>query len=205
MRLFLDNDIILKLSSIGMLQQIEQMFSAIPSSIYILGSAKYYIMNSSSLKKKYSKETIKNALTAIENYSVIPDEFLDENKLVELSKIESIDSGEQILYSLNVPDGEYLILTGDKRSLQQLSKYSPGICNSHTEKIVCLEKLFLKLLERFSFDDLSEKIITSDFCGDSVIKLCFSQNQLTIDKVKEGLNSYYSSLKSETGTLLFSG
>ena len=85
MRLFLDNDIILKLSSIDILQEIEQIYSASPSSIYILGSAKHYIRNSNSVKKKYSKETIENALSAIENYSIIPDDFLDENRLIELS------------------------------------------------------------------------------------------------------------------------
>lgn len=188
-----------------MLQEIEQIFSTSSSSIFILGSAKHYIRNSRSVKEKYSRETIKRAITSIENYSVIPDEFLDESRLIELSKIESIDSGEQILFSLNIPDGEYLILTGDKRATRQLSKISSDISNSHKEKIVCLEKLFLKLLEIYPLKDLTEKIKSADFCGDSVIRFCFNQNLLTIDKVKEGLNSYYFSLKSETGSLLFSG
>ena len=202
MLLFLDNDIILKLSSIGILSEIEHLFSSPPSSIFILGTARHYIRNSSTLRKKYSKETIENALKAIETYNIIPDEYLDDSKFIELSQIDGIDSGEQILFSINIPDQDYLILTGDKRALRELSSHSKNISDSHREKIICLELLFIRLLKYIPFEDLAQKIKAANFCGDSVIKFCFIQDNLTIDKVIEGLNSYLFNLKSETGSLL---
>lgn len=186
-----------------MLNKIEEIFSCESEDIFILPSAKYYISKSSSIRKKYSQDIIDAALIAIENYNVIPDKFVSQEKFIVLSNIEGIDSGEQILFSVDIPDEEYLILTGDKRSLRELSINSKNISDSHKGKVVCLEVLLLELLKYIPFEDLTQKVKASNFCSDTVIRLCFNQESLTFGKVTEGLNSYVLSLKSETELLLY--
>ena len=106
MLLFLDNDIILKLSSAGLLKEIEKIYSCTADNIFVLPTAKYYISNSSSVKKKYAPEVVNSALESIKDYSDIPDQFINDDNFLELANIEGIDSGEQILFSISVPDHE---------------------------------------------------------------------------------------------------
>ncbi|MDO8550002.1 MAG: hypothetical protein Q7S39_07630 [Ignavibacteria bacterium] len=204
MRLFLDNDIILKLSSIGLLPEIEKIFNTTPDLIYILPNAINYISKSSSVKKNYSQKVIDDAISVIKNYKAIPDEFIDQNRFIRLSNIDNIDSGEQLLFSLTPTSTDFLILTGDKKSLTQLNN-DPNIYDIKdelTQKIVCLEFLVLKLLDLSTFQDISQKIIVSNYCKDTFIRIIFRQNNLTAENAKEGLMSYYNDLKSNSGSLL---
>lgn len=205
MELFLDNDIVLKLSSAGLLQEIEQIFNCTPDSIFILPSAFDYISKSNNVKRNYSQGTINNSLAIIKKYKKIPDDYTDDNKYIRLFDIDDIDSGEQLLYSLTPKTSKFLILTGDKRSITQLNN-SPeinDICNYLSSKIVCLEYIILQLLDMYPFDEISKKIITSDYCKDMAIRISFMQNELTIEKAREGLQSYYNYLKKHSGNLLF--
>lgn len=205
MELFLDNDIILKLSAINSLNKIETIFNVSPDFVFILPTASAYIRNSKKVKEKYSSEVINNALEAINNYSVIPDEYIDQPKFIQLSGIDKIDSGEKILFSITTASNDFLILTGDKNSIKAISSH-PGIDNIRhylKNKIVCLERIVLTFLETINFDSLVQQIIDSDFCGDKTIKIIFEQTNLNAENVQEGLRSYFADLKYNAGSLLF--
>lgn len=204
MKLFLDNDIILKLSSAGLLKEIEEIFGANPRSIFILPTAWPYIARNKKLLEVYSADTITNALGVIADYSVIPDDYIDETRFFPLSNITGIDSGERILFSVN-PGSEYLVITGDKRSIIALCSLSPEELKrgTYTEKIVCFEKIILLLLESNEFDSICGFIINSGYCGDKVLKIVFGQAKLNVESVQTGLNSYYNDLKGKTDGVLF--
>lgn len=205
MELFLDNDIILKLSAINSLNKIETIFNVSSESIFILPTAFAYISNSKKVKQKYSSYVIDKALKAIGNYRVIPDEYVDQDKFVQLSNIGKIDSGEQILFSITTSSNDFLILTGDKNSIRELNYYT-GLDNvrKHLKnKIVCLEKIILGLLVIEDFYSFVQIIIESDYCGDKTIELVFRQVTITKEKVQQGLNSYFIDLKLQSGSLLF--
>lgn len=205
MLLFVDNDIIIKLGSAGLIQEIEKIFNTNASSIFILPTAKSYFSKSKKLKHKYSHEIIDKTLSIINNYSVIPDEYIDQERFITLSSIENVDSGEKVLFSITPLLKDFLILTGDKNAIIQLNNHPilEPIKNDLARKIVCLESILIKLLERYNFNSISEKITQSDFFGDTVIRLIFSQSNLTLENVKNGLNSYYSDLRERTGVLLW--
>ncbi len=205
MELFLDNDIIIKLSAINSLNKIETIFNVSFESVFILPSASAYISKSKKIKEKYSIEVIKNALKAIEYYQVIPENYLDQNKFIKLSGIDKIDSGEQILFSITTTSGDFLILTGDKNSIRELNSY-PGLDNIRLylkNKIVCLEKLILIFIKTEEISSLVKKVIDSRFCGDKTLELVFDQEDVSMEKIREGLASYFSDLKLDTGQLLY--
>lgn len=204
MLLFLDNDIILKLGALGLLKELENLFNTDASSIYILPSAKYFISNNKNLRNKYSEELLQNILRAIRNYQVIRDDFVNDQKYLSLTDIDKIDSGERLLFSLNPADKNYLILTGDKNSIIQLSQQQnvDNIKGELKGKIVCLEYIVLKLMEINSFDFIEKGMNEKDFGGDATLKLIFNQSNLTREMAREGLLSYYMNLKIQTGELL---
>jgi hypothetical protein len=202
--LFLDNDIILKLASIGLLQNIETIFNVESSSIFILPTAKPYIRNSKNVRDKYPPKIINDCLDTIKKYSSIPGNYIDEKIIESLSIIPGIDSGEQVLFSIIPKTNDFLVLTGDKKALTHLweAQGVESIKLALSGKIVCLEWIMLKLLESENFDFLSGQIKAANFCGDQEIRIVFNQAELTSGKAKNGLQSYLDDLKKHTGNLL---
>lgn len=206
MLLFLDNDILLKIGSLGLLGDLEKLFHTGSSSIYILPTAKAYILNNKKLREKYPSQVIKDILTIIENYQTIPDEFIDESHYQTLAKINKIDSGERVLFSINPPDKEFLILTGDKNSIIQLNNQSDidEIRNALNEKLVCLEYMIIKFVENHSLELIIKRMHENKYGGDKTLQIIFGQSDLTNEKVNSGLMSYYINLQKQSNNLLLS-
>lgn len=205
MQLFIDNDILLKLGSADLLQNLNKIFNVNNSSIFILSTAKYYISRNKKLEQKYSRETLAKILETLNSYSIIPDEYLDQDVFLKLSNIPNIDSGEQVLYSLRPPPNEFLILTGDKLSIKELYSNSEikEIAEELKHKIVCLEYLFLRLIDVEDFKSFSNRIKEANYCGDKTIELVFQQPTLSTGLARSGLLSYYRDLDGQTFQHLF--
>lgn len=203
MELFLDNDIILKLSAAGLLEKIEEIYKVDASSIFVLPSAPFYFKNNPKLEKNYDIETIKRAKEASEKYSIIPDEYNNDEKLQRLADIEKIDSGEQILFSITPETEEFFILTGDKNALLALNN-AEGIAEIKSylkDRIVFLEELMLIFIDKKSFEIISQKVSASNFCYDKVIRTCFNQTNADEEKVIPCLKSYVKSQKQSCPNL----
>jgi len=202
--LFPDNDIILKLGSLGYLGDLEKIFNTGASSIYILPTARPYILNNKNLRNKYSEQALRNILTALDNYKIIPDEYIDDKHYRSLANIEKIDSGERVLFSVNPVGKEFLVLTGDKNAIIQLSNQGniDEIKIDLTGKIVCLEYMVLKLLDLYGINIIGQRMIEREFGGDLTLKLVFQQTDLTIAKGRDGLLSYINDLDRQTNHLL---
>ncbi len=205
MQLFIDNDILLKLGSADLLQNLNKIFNVNNSSIFILSTAKYYISRNKKLEQKYSREMLAKVLEAANSYSIIPDEYLDQEVFLKLSNIPNIDSGEQVLYSIHPPVNDFLILTGDKLSIKELYSNSDikGIAEGLKNKIVCLEYLFLRLIDLEDFKSFSNRIKEANYCGDKTIELVFQQPALSAGLARSGLLSYYRDLDGQTFQCLF--
>lgn len=203
MELFLDNDIILKLSSAGLLDKIAKIFNSSSSSIYILPTAKPYISKNKKVLSNYGASTVKETLATISNYRVIPDSYIDENKFIKLSQVAGIDSGEQVLYSLTPKSNNFFILTSDKISITALSN-SSEINELHTflkNKIVCLEQILILLIQSEGYAAIKEKVTNSNFCEDKMLKICFNQVNSNEKMILSCLKSYIKDLKDNAGTL----
>jgi len=202
--LFLDNDIILKLGSLGFLEDLEKLFNTDASSIYILPTVKPYVLNNKNLRKKYPEQTLQKILSTIENYQVITDELIDDKRYQYIANIEKIDSGERVLFAVNPIGIAFLVLTGDKNAIIQLCNQSniDQIKIDLTGKIVCLEYIVLKLLDLYGINIIGQRMIEREFGGDLTLKLIFQQTDLTIIKGRNGLLSYLTDLDRQTNPLL---
>jgi hypothetical protein len=204
-QLFIDNDILLKLGSADLLQNLNKIFNVNNSSLFVLSTAKHYIARNKKLEKKYSKDSLARILETISSYSIIPDEYLDQDVFLRLSDIPNIDSGEQVLYSLRPSSNEFLILTGDKNSIRALYS-NPAIkeiAEELKDKIVCLEYLFLRLIDVEDFKSFVDKIKEANYCGDKTIELVFQQPAISIELARSGLLSEFKDLESQSGNSLF--
>ncbi|MDP3580465.1 MAG: hypothetical protein Q8S39_00935 [Ignavibacteria bacterium] len=205
MQLFIDNDILLKLGSADLLQNLNEIFNVNNSSIFVLSTAKHYIARNKKLEQKYSKETLAKILETISGYSIIPDEYVDLDVFLRLSDIPNIDSGEQVLYSIRPPSKEFLILTGDKISIRSLYS-NPAIkeiAEGLKNKIVCLEYLFLRLVVVEDFESFVIKIKEANYCGDNTTRFVFQQPAISIELARSGLISEFRDLENHTGNSLF--
>ncbi len=205
MQLFIDNDILIKLGSADLLQNLNKVFNVNNSSIFILSTAKYYISRNKKLEQKYSREMLEKVLKTTNSYSIIPDEYLDQEVFLKLSNIPNIDSGEQVLYSIRPPANDFLILTGDKLSIKELYSNSDikEIAEGLKNKIVCLEYLFLRLIDLEDFLSFSDRIKEANYCGDKTIELVFQQPAISTELARSGLLSYYRDLDGQTFQYLF--
>lgn len=205
LKLFLDNDIILKLGSLGFLDELEKIFVTNSSSIYILPTAFHYIKNNKKLRLKYSEESLQSIIKKIKTYQEIPNEYVDDERFLSLADIEKIDAGERVLFALNPTEKDFLILTGDKRSLEQLGIHLSDnkIIDDLNGKIVCLEFIITKLLKTKGFNIIKSKMKETNFAGDTGMKLIFNQRDLSLEKVNEGIMSFYNELKGKTKNLLY--
>jgi hypothetical protein len=202
MKLFIDNDIILKISSISAWPEVEKTFGVTRDSFYVLPTAKYYIKRSKTVKENYSEEVIKCALEFIATCHEITEQQINKDEIDSLSEVLNIDAGEQILFSVkDIKD--FLILTGDKKAIIQLNFANQVIKKKLEQKIVCLEKLLLEILRNNDFDIIQNKIKSNYCSNDKVVKIAFTQSGLSVDKVNECLSSYYQDLKSKSNQLLY--
>jgi len=202
MKVFIDNDIILKISSIAAWKEVEETFRVKRDSFYVLPTAKNYIQKSKTVKKNYTEEVIKYALEFIATCNEITEQQINKDDIDSLSEVPNIDAGELILFSVkNVND--FLILTGDKKAIIQLNSANEAIKEKLEHKIVCLEKLLLEILRNNDFETIERKI-KSNFCSnDKVVKIAFSQSDLSVGKVNECLSSYYQDLKNKSNHFLY--
>jgi hypothetical protein len=203
LELFLDNDIILKLSTANLLEEIEEIYNTDKSKIFVLPSAYFYFKKNKKLKEKYGEETIERAKEAAKKYSKIPDEYINNEKFQQLGDLEKIDSGEQLLFSLSPKTQNFYILTGDKNSIIALNNSNEidEIKMFLKNKIMFLEELMLSVIGKGDFDSILHKMKVSNFCFDKVLKNCFNQTNVTRVKVVDCLYSYTNDLKSSCKVL----
>ncbi|BAZ71304.1 hypothetical protein NIES4106_61010 (plasmid) [Fischerella sp. NIES-4106] len=221
----LDNDIILKLATCNLFDNVLKIFELDTNQVKILDSFKYKFRNQIQ-RKRGNKEVrnfqhnIEKVLEMIENYSTISEHNLDTividtyTKLLNYSKTKdkntknTIDQGEAILiaylYYLNQQNDTNYLLTSDKSCLRALTNSGfNDVIEYINGKVWCFEQLILKNIEEFGFDLIQDKIYPVRDC-DTNIKTIFGYTiKVPEDRVKEDLKKEIIRLKQETGNLLY--
>lgn len=181
----------------GMLDNLPAILGVEDKDLFYLSTLPHYLRNNKKIKVKYSPAAITTLLAKIENYSLIPDDIINYELFVSLSELDGIDSGEQVLFSVDPPSREFIILTGDKNAILALNNSNLSALKSNLrDKIIFLEELFLKFLPVLNVDEFYKRMKTLNFCGDAAIKICVGQTQITVDKIEECLISYIKDLRS---------
>ena len=150
---FLDNDVILKLTTYRILNKALDCLEIDRSDIRVLASARF-VFGSKKLQKKHSKEILLSAIKFVESCATISAQDNDEYRLLEKQAKNDIDPGEATLIAATFHESASLLATGDKRCLQALfSIESLELIHKKLQgRVICLEQIICKLIETQGFD-----------------------------------------------------
>ena len=103
---------------------------------------------------------------------------------------EGVDEGEAILFATACNDDDSVVVTGDKRALNDLAKI-PDLSEQLEHRIVCLENLFLALFNNHGFNEIKDKVmiaLETEACENKTLALCMQPHH-TEEDARECMNS----------------
>jgi hypothetical protein len=200
---FLDNDVILKLTTYRILNEALDCLEIDRSDIRVLASARF-VFGSKKLQKKYSEEILLSAIEFVESCATISAQDNDEYRLLEKQAKNDIDPGEATLIAATFHESASLLATGDKRCLKALfSIESLELIHKKLQgRVICLEQIICKLIETQGFDWVLERVLPNLDC-DKALKSAFgSGSNSQSGTVLETLNSYIQDLQKTSSGIL---
>ena len=200
---FLDNDVILKLTTYRMLDEALDCFKIDRSNIRVLESARF-VFGSPKLIKKYSAETLIAATEFVKRCPKIATQDSEEYRLLEKQIKNDIDPGEAALIAATFQESASLLATGDKRCLKALANTEclDFIHQGLQGRIICLEQIICKLIEIQGFDWVLERVIPNLDC-DKALKSAFgSGSNSQRETVLGTLTGYIQDLQTTSSGIL---
>ena len=200
---FLDNDVILKLTTYRMLDEALDCFKIDRSDIRVLESARFVFV-SPKLRKKYSEETLISATEFVNKCPKIATQDSEEYRLLEKQIKNDIDPGEATLIAATFQESASLLATGDKRCLKALANTEclDFIHQGLQGRVICLEQIICKLIEIQGFDWVLERIIPNLDC-DKALKSAFgSGSNSQCETVLGTLTGYIQDLQKTSSGIL---
>ena len=199
---FLDNDAILKLTACNLLAEAMLCLGVERADIYVLESAQHVFRSNQRLRRNYSEQTCDLAIEFVLGCQVITPPT-DLNELEMLNQIVNIDRGEALLISATANVDVFWLTTGDKRCINAVA--SSGLEEIERRlagRVVCLEQVILKLIDREGFELVRDRVIPGRDC-DKVLKSAFGSGRYAEQKnVVETLESYVLDLRNSSQGLL---
>ncbi|MDK4732012.1 hypothetical protein [Rhizobium sp. CNPSo 3490] len=119
------------------------------------------------------EESIQRTQDIVDAVPVVPDDLLDQiygsAAFQEMSDIEGIDGGEQVLAAILIDDPEgRILLSGDKRFVQAFRENLPDRWDALGESIISFEACMLAIEDRYGFDFLVERVLPVRHCDGSL-------------------------------------
>jgi hypothetical protein len=93
---FLDNDVIIKLTTCGLLSEALECLEIDRSNVRVLSSARF-VFKGPKMRKKHSEQVLASAVEFVESCITIPPQDSDEYLLLEQQIKNDIDAGEATL------------------------------------------------------------------------------------------------------------
>ena len=207
-----DNDILLKATAYGVLDELLSLLLEDRAGIAVLGSAPYVV------RSRLVKLALANELDALltkldERLSSVGLLEPEEQDLALAAEIELIaqrtsldlDSGESQRFAMLIRDRLVRVATGDKRAVSSLSSLivSLGTGGSLFKKVICLEQIVLRAIAGGMAVALRVAVCARPLVDKtlSICFLCHSSPWNSQDTV-EALLSYVTDLRKGTGGLL---
>lgn len=206
----LDNDLVLKVSAYQLLEETLLQFTIDGTAPAMLGVGRFVLRKKAKRSDRFvnTDAVVASVADALERLQVVEptDEEVELAAALEESANETgaaLDTGEAQLLAVMINRGSPLFATGDKRAIEAAAALAPP---EITGRLVCLEQLFLCLLEPIPVADIRRKVCQEPK-ADSAIANCFSCASIASQafdpaSVTEGLRSYIESLRRASGLLL---
>jgi hypothetical protein len=197
---FFDNDVLLKLSAFGLLDEAIAALFVNPENLYVLSTAQHVFRKNRKVSAKYNESIRDRAIEFVKTCNrVIPEE---SPEFTVLGRI--LDVGEATLIAATRDVPSFVLMTGDKRCLKALVANSE-ISEAHKRlqgRVICLEQVLLLLIRRSGFDWVKARVVPMrDY--DTALKACFGSGELAIEEnVVAALEGYIEALRQAAPGLL---
>jgi len=176
MKVFIDNDIAVKLAQWGMLKRFSQHLTK-------QGGAELYMV--STLKYKFKLAEPAKAAALLGSAAAVaqltdlvamckPAKGHDAAVAAALTDMPSVDAGEATLFAAAAHFNAALIDTGDKKAIRAIGKLGSShlVVRALTSKIACLEQTIHYLTGRWTFQEVSKSVLSAPDADQSIRK-CF--------------------------------
>lgn len=208
----MDNDVLHKTTSYGLLQSIVDETVEIHEKYGVLGAAKHVVRRK--LKKCPPSRGYERAIEEFNNTFSYIQEIEPTNSEVELAaclEYEAqrlnleLDAGESLLCAVFLSRELNHILTGDKRAIKAVEELITAgkISEKIASKLICLEQAFQWLLQKHGAEYI-RTAVCSERNVDRAISNCFSCSspEIPSESIGLGLESYIQSIRQAAPTAL---
>ena len=193
-----DNDIVEKLAICDLLDDALTAFDASRPDVFVVPTLKYRIgigKARAKAEKRLGGDAVARILDFLSDVQEISDYSPEDHQT--LDDLVGIDPGEAILLSATGVFEDYRLLTGDKRCVRTVAT-DPGcqrIAQRIQGRVVCLEQIFRRLIVRFGFDYVLDKVVPVLYC-DNALRTAFGSGiHSTEANVVACLQSYIDELR----------
>jgi hypothetical protein len=172
------------------------------SEVLVLPTARAVIARSPIIAQNHTRDAIDRAVKFVASVAVITDPDVADFAL--LTGVPGIDVGEATLFAGTKGLADFLVATGDKRSLRALTA-CPACGAIHTRlqsRVICLEQVMVLLIKELGYKNVQRKV--GRCVGDACIEHAFAGGRLSQPEADclQWLNHYIAELRGDTGTLL---
>ena len=207
-----DNDILFKGASFGLLIDLIGTIPSDVSEIGVLGAAPFVVRDK--LNKANLNHGPERAIALLEELvgsAVILEPTVEETRFaaeLEFAAMRAnlnLDEGESQLSAIVIARALSWLATGDKRAIKVLDQLlvTQGKIAGMAGKVLCLEQLFLRLIRVLSAAAVRDAVCREPSI-DRALAICFScyNSNTDPDSWSQGLTSYIADLRDVAKTML---
>lgn len=183
MKIFLDNDIIIKLAALDLLDLFSSLLKDEDAEVACLASLPYRLA-----KKPLEAHAQTRIVRFVSSCRKLDRAYLAELQIdldnqELLSTCPGIDAGEAQLLSAALAEPDSVVLTGDKRCLTALCQSSATmpLVPKLQGRVLILEQLMIAMISAIGFDDVKTRALNGVHC-DTAIRASFGSGP----KAEEG-------------------
>lgn len=164
MTLFLDNDAMSKLASWNLLEEGVRACGYEMADVRYLFTARYALAIGRP-GCKYSAHAQARMKELFEAGTACTDDPSDLD--LRLPNVKDIDAGEAILFAQASRAAASILTTGDKRCIRAAATAPEfaDVAKNLAGRVVCLEQVLLRIVDRIGFDEVKKRIVESDQRG----------------------------------------
>lgn len=199
--ILLDNDALLKLAAYDLIDEALRALHVEHGEVAVLPTAKYALLPAKNRLLRCKDEETANRLEAfLGSCSIIPQEEIASELLDELTDIQSLDSGEAVLFAFAATHSGAKVVTGDKRAIGALA--SARVAEELQGRVMALESLF-EVMASLAFEPVQVKVRAKPAADKSLTNIFGRTHAASVDSVRDGLTSYIGHMVKQTGGLLW--
>jgi hypothetical protein len=176
MKVFVDNDIAVKLAQWGILKRFSQHLTKQGGAdLYMVSTLKYRFKLAEPAKAAVLLGSAAAVVQLIDFVAMCkPAKGHDAAVAAALTNMPSVDAGEATLFAAAAHFDAALIDTGDKNALRAVGSLGEAhvVTRSLAGKIACLEQTMHYLIGRWTFDGVSQAVLSAPGADKAAFK-CF--------------------------------